>query len=68
MKTVKVRRCKKENILHPYYDGEFLKNEINADELIMRPKFTQGSEYINKWWKKKAIKRSERTKKKSPSP
>ena len=31
--------------------------EIDADKLIMRPKFTQGSEYINKWWKKKAIKR-----------
>jgi hypothetical protein len=23
----------------------------------MRPKFAQGSEYINKWWKRKAIKR-----------
>jgi hypothetical protein len=23
----------------------------------MRPKFVQGSEYINKWWKRKSIRR-----------
>ena len=41
-----------------YENGrEFLRNEITADKLVMRPKFTQGSEYINKWWKRKAIKR-----------
>ena len=41
-----------------YENGrDFLRNEINADELVMRPKFAQGSEYINKWWKRKAIKR-----------
>jgi len=41
-----------------YENGrDFLRNEIGADELVMRPKFAQGSEYINKWWKRKAIKR-----------
>jgi hypothetical protein len=41
-----------------YENGrDFLRNEIDADKLVMRPKFEQGSEYINKWWKRKAIKR-----------
>jgi len=41
-----------------YENGrDFLRNEIDADKLVMRPKFAQGSEYINKWWKRKAIKR-----------
>ena len=41
-----------------YENGrEFLRGEIEVDELVMRPKFAQGSEYINKWWKRKAIKR-----------
>ena len=41
-----------------YENGrDFLRNEIGADELVMRPKFAQGSEYINKWWKRKAIRR-----------
>ena len=41
-----------------YENGrEFLRGEIEVDKLVMRPKFAQGSEYINKWWKRKAIKR-----------
>ena len=41
-----------------YENGrEYLKNEIDDSALIMRPKFIQGSDYINKWWKRKAIKR-----------
>ena len=41
-----------------YENGkEYLQNKIDDSDLIMRPKFTQGSEYINKWWKRKAIKR-----------
>merc|ERR1719440_1260066 len=30
MKPVKGRKCKKENVLHPYYDGEFSRNENAA--------------------------------------
>jgi len=41
-----------------YENGrDFLRGEIEVDKLVMRPKFTQGSEYINEWWKRKAIKR-----------
>ena len=41
-----------------YENGrEYLRNEIDDSELVMRPKFVQGSEYINKWWKRKAIRR-----------
>jgi hypothetical protein len=41
-----------------YENGsEFLRNEITEDKLILKPKFEQGVEYINKWWKKHAISR-----------
>ena len=41
-----------------YENGrDFLRGEIDDSELILKPKFVQGSEYINKWWKRKAIKR-----------
>ena len=41
-----------------YENGkEYLQNKIDDSDLVMRPKFAQGSEYINKWWKRKAIKR-----------
>ena len=41
-----------------YENGrDYLRNEIDDSDLIMRPKFVQGSEYINKWWKRKSIKR-----------
>jgi len=41
-----------------YENGrDYLRNEIDDSDLIMRPKFEQGSEYINKWWKRKAIRR-----------
>ena len=41
------------------YDNgnEFLRNEISEDELVLKPKFAEGVDYINRWWKKKAIKR-----------
>jgi hypothetical protein len=39
-----------------YENGnEFLRNEITEDQLIIKDKFKQGTEYINKWWKKHAI-------------
>jgi hypothetical protein len=41
-----------------YENGcEFLRNEITEDKLILKDKFNQGTEYINKWWKKHAISR-----------
>jgi hypothetical protein len=41
-----------------YENGnEFLRNEITEDKLIIKDKFKQGTEYINKWWKKHAISR-----------
>jgi hypothetical protein len=41
-----------------YENGnEFLRNEITEDQLIMKDKFKQGNEYIQKWWKKHAISR-----------
>ena len=41
------------------YDNglEYLRNEINESELVMKKKFVDDYDYINKWWKKKAIKR-----------
>ena len=41
------------------YDNglEYLRNEIDDSELVMKKKFVEDYEYINKWWKKKAIKR-----------
>ena len=41
-----------------YENGcEYLRNEITEDKLILKDKFKQGTEYINKWWKKHAISR-----------
>jgi hypothetical protein len=41
-----------------YENGkEFLCKQIEEDELILKPKFEQGIDYINKWWKKHAISR-----------
>ena len=41
-----------------YENGaEFLRKEIDEDKLIIKDKFKQGTEYINKWWKKHAISR-----------
>jgi hypothetical protein len=41
-----------------YENGcEFLRNEITEEQLILKDKFKQGTEYINKWWKKHAISR-----------
>ena len=41
-----------------YENGcEFLRNEITEDKLILKDKFKQGNEYIQKWWKKHAISR-----------
>lgn len=41
-----------------YENGkEFLRDEISEDELILRDKLAQGTDYINKWWKRKAISR-----------
>lgn len=41
-----------------YENGcEYLRNEITEDKLIIKDKFKQGTEYINKWWKKHAISR-----------
>ena len=36
---------------------EFLRSEIGEEELVMEKKFEEGVDYINRWWKKKAIKR-----------
>jgi hypothetical protein len=41
-----------------YENGcEFLRSEIQESELIIKPKFEQGLDYINEWWKRKAISR-----------
>ena len=41
-----------------YENGrEFLCKQIEEDVLILKPKFEQGIDYINKWWKKHAISR-----------
>ena len=41
-----------------YENGnEFLRSEIDESELVMKKKFEDDVEYINNWWKKKAIKR-----------
>jgi len=41
-----------------YENGkDFLCGNIDDGELIMRKKFAEGYDYINKWWKRKAIKR-----------
>ena len=41
------------------YDNglEYLRNEIDDSELVMKKKFVEDYDYINRWWKKKAIKR-----------
>ena len=41
-----------------YENGpEFLRSEIEEDELVMKKKFVDGVDYINNWWKRQAIKR-----------
>ena len=41
-----------------YENGpEFLRSEIEESELVMKKKFTEGTDYINNWWKRHAIKR-----------
>jgi hypothetical protein len=41
-----------------YENGrEFLCKQIEEDALVLKPKFEQGIDYINKWWKKHAISR-----------
>jgi hypothetical protein len=41
-----------------YENGnDFLCSRIEEDELILKDKFAQGQDYINKWWKKHAISR-----------
>jgi hypothetical protein len=41
-----------------YENGrEFLCKQIEEDELVLKLKFEQGIDYINKWWKKHAISR-----------
>jgi len=41
-----------------YENGpEFLRSEIEEDKLVMKKKFEEGTGYINKWWKRQAIKR-----------
>jgi len=41
-----------------YENGnEFLRSEIEESELKMKKKFEDGMPYINKWWKRQAIKR-----------
>lgn len=41
------------------YDNgnEFLSSKIEEKDLVMKKKFVEGQEYINKWWKKHAISR-----------
>lgn len=41
------------------YDNgnDFLCDKIKEDELVIKKKFAEGQEYINNWWKPKAIKR-----------
>lgn len=41
-----------------YENGnDFLCDKISEDKLILKDKFAQGVDYINKWWKKHAISR-----------
>ena len=41
-----------------YQNGkEFLRGEINEDELIIRNMFDRDIEYIDSWWKRKAVNR-----------
>lgn len=41
-----------------YENGsEFLRSEIEESELVIKKKFADGVDYINNWWKPKAIKR-----------
>ena len=41
-----------------YENGkEFLRGEIKEQDLIMKQKYVEDSDYIMRWWKKKAIKR-----------
>ena len=41
-----------------YENGnDFLCDRITEDQLVLKDKFAQGVEYINKWWKKHAISR-----------
>lgn len=41
-----------------YENGnDFLCSKIEEDQLILKDKFKQGVDYINKWWKKHAISR-----------
>jgi hypothetical protein len=41
-----------------YQNGkEFLRSEINEDELVIRNMFDRDIEYIDSWWKRKAINR-----------
>ena len=41
-----------------YQNGkEFLRSEISEDELVLKPKYEQDVDYINNWWKPKAINR-----------
>ena len=41
-----------------YENGkEYLQNNLDDSDLIMRKKFVEGYDYINKWWKRKAIRR-----------
>ena len=43
----------------PWYENgpEFLRSDIEESELVMKKKFVEGSDYINNWWKRQAIKR-----------
>jgi len=51
------RGCYFSNI---YQNGkEFLRSEINEDQLVIRNMFDRDIEYIDTWWKRKAIKRYE---------
>lgn len=44
-----------------YENGnDFLCSKIDESELIIRPKFAKGQEYINEWWKRHAISRYEK--------
>ena len=41
-----------------YENGnDFLCDKITEDQLVLKDKFKQGTDYINKWWKKHAISR-----------
>ena len=41
-----------------YENGkEFLRSEIKEKDLVMKPKYQQDTDYINNWWKPKAIRR-----------